>query len=454
MWQSFLTGASACLCTSAPLHRQSMLTNHLIKCLDKRVRDAKSAGDFDIGIQTLTGNNVSVKKTRAFNFRGSEAKDESVLVHSVVIDRGMSSDAALKVYGEAIQADQRGSKIQTGFYIDGRALFKQCTPVYLVLSLGRTSPNAVVVRPNDGRTCFNIDHVMSRFVQPSLRCDDMAKVRKTWDAEFALANIGSDEYYQKWSKGRHRKPTHIFGGKIVPVINKLLTATLPRRNDPYAISISSKEMTLPKIVRIEIGSIDEVTEGSGASTVLSPDVPDDDVNVDVANEPPAVGQKVARKIHGGTIFRGQIVECTSNNSYVTEFTDGKRIEMDGEELRESKKLFAAELMKLTKANVSKTDAASTKVYASDLAKTATQARPLWTETDDIPDDCERAYEVEFVGDVPKLFIGLEFPEKKEAKSWNYEMLQLWKYVLRNLAERNLEDGIETPAKLFGQARLK
>ena len=86
--------------------------------------------------------------------------------------------------------------------------------------------------------------------------------------------------------------------------------------------------------------------------------------------------------------------------------------MDGEELREAKKLFATELMKLTKANVSKTDAASTEVYASDLAKTAAQARPLLTDTDDIPDDCERAYEVEFEGDVPKLFVGIEFPEKK------------------------------------------
>jgi len=441
-------------CLGMPLHRQSMLTNHLVKCLDKRVRDAKSTGEYDIGIRTLTGNKVSVKNTRAFNFRGSEAMDESVLVYSVEIDQGMSSDTALKLYDEAIQADDSRGQIKTGFYIDRRTLFKQCPPVYLIISMGRTSPNAVVVRPNNGRNCHNIPWIKDRFIQPSSRCDDLVKVRQMWDREFALADTDSDNAYQMWSFGRQRKPIYIFGGQIVPVINKLLTATLPRRNDPYAISISSKEMTLPKIVRIEIGSIDEVTEGSGASTVLSPDVPDDDVNVDVANEPPAVGQKVARKIHGGTIFRGQIVECTSNNSYVTEFTDGKRIEMDGEELRESKKLFAAELMKLTKANVSKTDAASTKVYASDLAKTATQARPLWTETDDIPDDCERAYEVEFVGDVPKLFIGLEFPEKKEAKSWNYEMLQLWKYVLRNLAERNLEDGIETPAKLFGQARLK
>ena len=171
------------------------------------ISDAKSAGDYDIGIRTLTGNKVSVTKTRAFNFRGSEAKDESVLVHRVEIDQGMSSDTALKAYDEALQADDQNGRIKTGFYIDGHESFKQCPPVYLVIrlvqvsvllhlrifphmvtysagnsnSMGRTSPNAAVLRPNNGRTCYNIDHVLERFVRPSSRCDDMAKVRKTWD---------------------------------------------------------------------------------------------------------------------------------------------------------------------------------------------------------------------------------------------------------------------------------
>ena len=139
-------------------------------------------------------------------------------------------------------------------------------------------------------------------------------------------------------------------------------------------------------------------------------------------------------------LRPSFLQCTSNNSYVTEFTDGKRIEMGGEELREAKKLFAAELMKLRKANVSnvsKTDAASTEVQGSDMAKTAAQAiplwsdidaqaMPLWTDTDDIPHKCERAYEVEFEGSVPKVFVGIEFPEKKNSlKAWNNDMLELW-----------------------------
>ena len=95
----------------------------------------------------------------------------------------------------------------------------------------------------------------------------------------------------------------------MPVINKLLTATLPRQDDPNAIS---KEMILPKIVRIEVGSIDKVTEGSDASNpgFLSPDLADVAGNMDIANELPAVGQKVARKIFGGSIFRGNVVEVS------------------------------------------------------------------------------------------------------------------------------------------------
>ena len=207
--------------------------------------------------------------------------------------------------------------------------------------MGRTSPNAVVVRPNNGRSCHNIPWIMERFIQPSSRCDDLAKVRKMWDkgenwwiqglcdsankvhsqfasldrssAEFALADIDSESAYQMWSFGRQRKPIYIFGGQVVPVINKLLTATLPRLNDT---SYGAKEMTLPNIVRIEIGSTEEVTEGSSASNVLAPGAANVEENADTASEPPAVGQKVARKLLGGTIFRGKIVEVSlqpSNN---------------------------------------------------------------------------------------------------------------------------------------------
>ena len=133
--------------------------------------------------------------------------------------------------------------------------------------------------------------------------------------EFAHADISSDDYYQKWSKGRHKKPTHIFGGQIVPVINKLLAATLPRLDDPDMLS--PNEITIPKIVRVEIDTADKETEGVDASNpvILSSNVSNAAGNVDVPNESPAVGQKVARKILGGTIFRGEVVEVSLSQHF-------------------------------------------------------------------------------------------------------------------------------------------
>jgi len=381
-----------------------------------------------------------VIETRAFNFRGSEAKpNDSVLVYSVKIDQGMSSDAALKLYDDALQADDQRGKIKTGFYIDNRPVFERCPPVYLIISMGRTSQNAVVVRPNSGRTCMNIPWIMDQFVKPSSMCCDLTKVREMWDAEFALADIESEKDYQLSSCGRHRKPIYIFGGQIVPVLNKLLTATLPRQTDPN--EFSNKALTLPKIVRIEICSADNESEGgqsSGAGTKLSGSL-NDEGDVANVNETPAIGQKVARKIFGRTIIRGKVIECKSDGSYVAEYSDGSKVEMNGNELLEAKLLFAEELKKLTMARVAnKADAATSAITK------AASINPLQAVMDDIPDDFESAFEVEFKGDVPNVFVGLEFPETKKWK-WGHEELELWQHVLRNLSEKNLERGIATPA---------
>ena len=96
----------------------------------------------------------------------------------------------------------------------------------------------------------------------------------------------------------------------MPVINKLLAATLPRLDDPDMLSPNN--IIIPKIVRIEIGTTDEETEGTDTCdpVILSSDVSNAAGNVNVPNESPAVGQKVARKILGGTILRGEVVEVS------------------------------------------------------------------------------------------------------------------------------------------------
>lgn len=100
----------------------------------------------------------------------------------------------------------------------------------------------------------------------------------------------------------------------MPVLNKLLTATLPRQTDPN--EFSNKALTLPKIVRIEICSADK-SEGSqsyGAGTKLSGSL-NDEGDVANVNETSEIGQKVARKIFGRTIIRGKVIEVSPSESF-------------------------------------------------------------------------------------------------------------------------------------------
>lgn len=100
--------------------------------------------------------------------------------------------------------------------------------------------------------------------------------------------------------------------------------------------------------------------------------------------------------------------------------------MNGNELLEARLLFAEELKKLTMARVAnKADAATSAVTK------ATSINPLEAVMDDIPDDFESAFEVEFKGDVPNVFVGLEFPETKKWK-WGHEELELWQVSLKLL----------------------
>ena len=42
------------------LPKQTLMTDYFLKCLEKEIYGAKSAGTYDVGIKTLTGNNVQV----------------------------------------------------------------------------------------------------------------------------------------------------------------------------------------------------------------------------------------------------------------------------------------------------------------------------------------------------------------------------------------------------------
>jgi len=101
----------------------------------------------------------------------------------------------------------------------------------------------------------------------------------------------------------------------VPVLNKLLTATLPRQDEPNIISsVSTQKLARPRIVRIEICNADNEAEGSGSAEITSSDLLNDGEEVSNVNEPSEIGQKVARKVIDRTIFRGKVIEVSSSQS--------------------------------------------------------------------------------------------------------------------------------------------
>lgn len=107
------------------------------------------------------------------------------------------------------------------------------------------------------------------------------------------------------------------------------------------------------------------------------------------------------------------------------FTNGSSVELNLEEVSKARQLFSNELEKLMNVNVSKADASNIGTKAS-IAEKESAPRPLMADGDDIPDDCERAYEVEFQGATPKLLVGLQFPKVK--RIWYNSTTQLHEEV--------------------------
>ena len=96
------------------------------------------AGTYDIGISTLTGNNVEfAEPPRCFRFSGITAKNDRVFVYTVAQDQGCSATMALELFNDAksdtVLTSRSGNgfigrgqlrEIVTGFYKDSRSGFK------------------------------------------------------------------------------------------------------------------------------------------------------------------------------------------------------------------------------------------------------------------------------------------------------------------------------------------
>ena len=121
------------------LNRQKFLFRYFMSSLENVVSTAKNAGTYDIGIKTLTGNNIEFDgHPRSFTFRGLAAADERVLLYKVNQDTGVTWETALELFNNAkgqnvptsrSEWNQRGQRFEivTGECFDGIPIISPCS---------------------------------------------------------------------------------------------------------------------------------------------------------------------------------------------------------------------------------------------------------------------------------------------------------------------------------------
>jgi hypothetical protein len=156
---------------------------------------------------------------------------------------------------------------------------------------------------------------------------------------------------------------------------------------------------------------------------------------------PVIGKKVAREFT--SILLNGVITDDHNGSYNTCFTDGRSITMNIDEVKEAMKLYDSELKKLLETNVSN----------HIIEKPVTVRRPVVVEGGEIDtEETELIYEEEYDGEVPNILVGLQFPKRN--MSWysqadkTHHPLPLWKFVLRKLSEKLLEQGVASTRELL------
>jgi hypothetical protein len=307
------------------LLKQQLLLEHFIKHLQKQVALAKREGSYDQGIKTITGHSVAIEKPRSFCFRGLEAKNDLVLLYKVMADRGMDSDTAWQLYEEVkaleneagtVASSSPGSSggwfggsqvrlIKSGFYIDRRDIFKEVPRMFLLVNQGRTSNKCVVIRPNEGKKIFLKDFVWNKLLHGDTcrlsPCTNLHQAMVLWKKEFELADRPASERYQRYCYGRHAE-SYIIGGSIIPILNKILASSTG------VTQFGNEFIALPDVVRVEPSASGKAIEDDIANEPTQNTEEEEDE--DDSSQPPAVGQNVALKMLGSSIFRGSITEVS------------------------------------------------------------------------------------------------------------------------------------------------
>uniref|UniRef100_A0A6U5LIR1 UBC core domain-containing protein n=1 Tax=Corethron hystrix TaxID=216773 RepID=A0A6U5LIR1_9STRA len=448
---------------------QNQMLGYLLRILNNVVSDAKKQGNYDLGIKTIVGRKIVIDENpRAFRFTGKE--DEIVHLYKVVVDMGVTSEVAWKMYKQAIEEESRqGSEwmveqygktmkncLKTGFYLDNRSYLKKTPKVFLYIrqtGYGLNRNSVKCIRPNVGRIKQEKTQLKTyNFLETQAQ---VASAKKIWDREFMYANIPHTKTYQYSCHGRHRV-SHVLVGDIVPILEKLLRR-LPQngKNTPKVIHVDTEIMGnlgrqhdagQPGDISHCCGPLEECCPKGGTKKCFSRSIHKLNISSGDGNK------LVAKEVKGFGIFRGKIHKYRGG-CYDLLLSDGTIVKNQSKsEVEHHMQTFNNEVTKLMQVGVPQ-DIARSLDYTI-YSWNAKFGKPLCTaEEDENPNKHEKRYEETFVGEVPKSLVGLEISNAKYP--WigvnhmgKTTMLPLWDICLKELSRDNFVIGVPSTYQMF------
>jgi len=462
------------------MNRQKLMTQYFLKSLENEVSSAKRAGTYDVGIRTLTGNNIEFDgKPRSFTFGGLSAKDDRVHLYKVNQDQGMAPEKAMEMYNDVkddnvptsrSEWNRRGHRLEivSGFYTDSRSYFRVTPKVHLIINTGAQSSQCVVIRPNLGRRTVDKYKVRDKLMAGSLASMSVDQAMVIWKREFELADIPANEIYQFSCPGRHME-SYIFAGSIVPILNKMLASG--------NITTSDREAKPYRVVRVETSNTSANAdstedEASQEQSSDSEDEMEESRELEMVEADPLVGGEedhgkgVARKMTGkigASVFRGVLVkykdddeyeDCDPSGTFFTTFTDGSKFKMDASKANAARRLFENEANRLEACGMPREDICNSLMEhtaAGTNFKSKIRQPVLADGEDEDPENYERIFEETFNDKVPDAIVGLMFDNKMvrttDALNNPVEVL-MWEKVMMNLSKRLMSDGVESSRQLY------
>jgi len=462
------------------LRRQKFMTQYFLKSLENEVSNAKRAGTYDVGIRTLTGNNIEfAEKPRKFSFRGLAAKDDSVFVYQVAQDQGTSPETAMELYNDVKddnvptsrnEWNRRGQRLEivSGFYTDSRRYYRVTPKVFLIINPGAHSDSCITIRPNVGRRTVDKYAIREKLTGGDLASVSINRAMEIWKREFELSDISANENYQFSCPGRH-KESYIFAGSIVPILNKMLASS-------GTISTKGDHAKPFRVVRVETSnSLDNADDTE--KDVSQEESSDSEDELEESNESemvvvdPAVGGKedigkgVARQMTdniGASVFRGIITKYKDDDmhkddpsgTFYTKFSDGNKRKMDAAQVKKARKLFEKEANRLVASGMPRVDACNSldEFTAAGLNVKSKIRQPVLRDgEDEDPENHEQIFEEQFDDEVPDAIVGLMFDNRtvraKDA-AHNEVEVPLHEKVLMHLSLRLVSEGVESARQLY------